>query len=101
MPDTPMEDLLAGLERLDIGVEDTFEIEKFKGALKDALGYDPTDEQVDVFFGTQKGPLEYLASQGVRPITIDYKSGQQTRYVWKGKAGLWGFDSINEAFELE
>ena len=101
MPDTPLEDLLSGLERLDVGVEDTFEIEKFKGALKDALGSDPTDKQIDIFWEMQKGPREYLASQGVRPINIDYKSGQQTRYVWKGHAGLWGYDSINKEFDLE
>jgi hypothetical protein len=92
---TDPEEIADALARMDIDIEDTATQEDFIGALEEALGYTPTEAQVQAFTKTQFELIPQLEFQGIRAIQIEYPWGKQIRYAWEEHPGLWGFETIS------
>jgi len=84
---------------MDIDIEDTATQEDFIGALEEALGYTPTEAQIQAFTKTQFELIPQLEFQGIRSVVIEYPWGKQIRYAWAEHPGLWGFETISAFLE--
>jgi len=99
--ETEPEDVAEALARLDIDIEDTATIEDYQAALEEALGYTPSEAQIEAFTRTQFELIPQLESEGIRAIVIEYDWGNAIRYAWEGHPGLWGWASISAVLGLD
>jgi hypothetical protein len=90
------EEIMEALKRLDLDVEDTTDAESLREALKEQLGYEPSEAQMDWF---SEGALDIaprLEEYGIYPISFIRYGYQEVRYVITGSRGLWGWEAVQE-----
>lgn len=80
------------LARLDIPLEDTLDIERFREYLIDELGI-TGDLQLEALESVRQAPQAY-AEHRIEAITVEYPWGKEVRYAIQGLAGLWGWESV-------
>jgi len=87
------------LERMDIPIEATKDIETFKNWLREEAGITEELQVSALWDATEK---EYnLEEHGIRAITITYPWGRELRYGVQGLPGLWGWESVQEIMREE
>lgn len=80
------------LDRLEIPIEETRDIETLKAYLKDEFGI-IGEAQVSALWDTTGITADY-AAHGIRAVTVTYPWGRELRYGVQGMSGLWGWKSI-------
>jgi len=98
---TEPEKIAEALARLDIDIKDTATIEDYQAALEKALGYTPSNAQIEAFTRTQFELIPRLEDEGMRAMVIEYAWGNAIRYAWEGHPGLWGWASISAVLGLD
>jgi len=98
-PKSPDERYQEWLDRLEIPVENTTDIETLKSYLKDEFGI-TGDAQVEALWGATGVTADY-AEHGIRAVTVTYPWGKELRYGVQGMSGLWGWESVQEIREGE
>lgn len=87
------------LDRLEIPVENTTDIETLKNYLKDEFGI-TGDAQVEALWSAT-GVTEVYAAAGIRAVTVTYPWGKELRYGVQGMPGLWSWASVQEIMAAE
>ncbi|MBW2559876.1 MAG: hypothetical protein JRE40_03355 [Deltaproteobacteria bacterium] len=97
----PFDEFAGILERMDIDVEDTVEIERFREALADRLGYEPSDRQTEAFWQVNEAYWDMMERRGIRAWTVEYPWGRQTRFTIKGYRGFFGTEGVKRTTGLD
>ena len=92
--ETPEEDIIEALQRLDLDIEDTATIAEFRLALREELGGKLSEAQFQAFSRTQFDTMASLEDLAIRPVTFERYGYTETRYVITGSQGLFGWDSV-------
>lgn len=87
------------LERMEIPIENTTNIEIFKDYLRDEFGI--TDDPRITALWEAVDKTELLSEHGITPIMITYPWGRELRYGVQGMPGLWGWESVQEIMAEE
>jgi hypothetical protein len=87
------------LDRLEIPIENTTDLETLKDYLKDELGI-IGDAQVAALWSAVD-ISDDLAAMGIRAVTVTYPWGRELRYGVQGMPGLWGWASVHEIMTAE
>jgi len=82
------------LERLEIPIEETAEIERLQTYLKEEFGF--TEAQIDAIIGASEFRYTDLAEAGIHPVIVVYPWGREVRYGVAGQPGLWGYEAAKE-----
>jgi len=94
-----MERYFEWLERMEVPLEATTDIETFQEWLATQIEVPPEEWRPgalqDVWTAVQ-AKYETLAPRGVRPIRVEYPWGWQLRWAIKGYPGLWGYRRMME-----
>jgi len=95
------------LNRMDVPVEAWEDKERLRAHLREQLGYEPYDTQIEALWEymetqkTEKWDEPYLREHGVRRIVVYYPWGSQVRYVVQGLRGLFGREFVEKLREEE
>jgi len=95
------------LNRMDVPVEAWEDKERLREHLREQLGYEPYDTQVESlweYMETQKQEKwdePYLREHGVRRVVVHYPWGTQVRYAVQGLRGLFGRETVERIREEE
>lgn len=82
------------LTRMDIPVEETTTIERFQDYLREE--FEITEpKRIEALWSATDTRFQ-LAAEGIRAIEVTYPWGKEMRFGWKGRPGLWGWESIKE-----
>ena len=88
------------LGRLDIPVEQLEDIEELRTMLRQILGFDPNELQLEALWGARTTQWD-LGEAGIRGVTVEYPWGKERRYGIQGLPGLWGWDRVREIMTAE
>jgi hypothetical protein len=98
-PETPEEDLVAWLERMEVPMDKQLDIKTFKDWLTDQIGI-PTDAQVEGLWSAI-GTSDTLADHGIYFVGVRENWGTNPRYAIQGLPGLWGWERVQEIMAEE
>lgn len=100
VPDeTPEEEIIEFLARLEQEEEAPDNPEEFKTWLKEQIG-EYTEEQYNALWG-MKGTETTMEDMGITPVVVTYPWGREVRYGIQGLPGLWGWESVQEVLAEE
>jgi hypothetical protein len=89
------------LERMEIPIENTTNIEIFKDYLRDEFGI--TDDPRITALWDAVDKTADLAEHGIYPVTVNYvtRGFKELRYGVQGLPGLWGWAAVQEIMSEE
>ena len=99
MPKSPEERYQEWLDRMEIPVEETGDIETFKDYLRDEFEM-TNPAQVEALWSALD-LSDTLADFGIHGVTIRYPWGAELRYGIQGLSGLWGWQAVLEVMSAE
>jgi len=79
------------LERMEIPIENMFDINSFQSYLIQELG-EFTEMQSEALWAAAQDKL-LNEVEGITPILVTYPWGRELRYSIQGLPGLWGWES--------
>jgi len=99
LPKSPEERYQEWLDRMEIPVESTADLETLKDYLRDE--FEITNPlQVEALWSAI-GTSDTLADFGIHAVTVRYPWGAELRYGVQGLPGLWGWAAVQEIMSEE
>jgi len=83
------------LVRLDIPIEQAETIEDLRNMLKEILGWEPTEKQLEALWSARTTHID-LAAAGIHIVGTREAWGVNYRYGVQGLPGLWGWGKVRE-----
>ena len=94
--ETPPEDFVAFLERLEVPIEETTTKERFQEWLRGQIHPHAYEKAKDILWEYLVDYYDELAPMGVRPVAVRYWWGTELRWAITGYPGLWGYKRMKE-----